>query len=102
MAKLRQAGFIVSAPRKNPLIRDSVNTVNAAILDGSGRRRLFVHPGCSVLLKSLEQQCYADKGQPDKSSDLDHPIDALRYGVWQTRNFAHADLGKAVRGIRLY
>lgn len=102
MAKLRQAGFIVSAPRKNPLIRDSVNTVCAAILDGSGRRRLFVHPGCSVLLRSLEQQCFDDHGQPDKSNDLDHPIDALRYCVWQTRNFAHAELGKAVRGIRLY
>jgi hypothetical protein len=51
MAKLRQAGFIVSAPRKNPLIRDSVNTVNAAILDGTGRRRLHVHPSCTVLLK---------------------------------------------------
>jgi len=102
MAKLRQAGFIVSAPRKNPLIRDSVNTVNAAILDGTGRRRLHVHPSCTVLLKSLEQQCFDDHGQPDKSNDLDHPIDALRYCVWQTRNFAHADLGKAVRGIRLY
>lgn len=102
MAKLRQAGLIVSAPRKNPLIRDSVNTVNAAILDGSGRRRLFVHPSCTVLLKSLEQQCYDDHGQPDKSSDLDHPIDALRYCVWQTRNFAHAEVGQAVRGIRLY
>ena len=102
MAKLRQAGFIVSAPSKNPLIRDSVNTVNAAILDGSGRRRLFVHPSCSTLLRSLEQQCFADNGQPEKSNDLDHPADALRYCVWQTRNFAHAEFGKAVRGIRLY
>jgi hypothetical protein len=40
--------------------------------------------------------------QPAETERLAHPIDALRYCVWQTRNFAHAELGKAVSGIRLY
>lgn len=99
---LRQAGFKVDPPSTNPTIRDSVNVVSAALLNGRGERSLFVHPRCSQVIRSLEQQTYDDKGSPDKGSGLDHMADAVRYLAWRTLHFGHRDAGKPVPGIRLY
>lgn len=99
---LRQAGFKVDAPPSNPSIRDSVNVASAALLNGRGERSLFVHPRCSQVIRSLEQQTYDDKGSPDKGSGLDHMADCIRYLCWRTVHFGHRDAGKPVPGIRLY
>lgn len=98
---LRRAGLKVDAPSKNPQVRDRVSAMNAAVLDGTGTRRLYVAPQCSGLLKSLEQQVYVD-GAPDKASGLDHLADACGYALWQMGHFAYADYGKPVKSIRLY
>jgi len=99
---LRQAGLRVDAPSTNPSIRDSLNVVNAAILNGRGERSLFVHHRCTQVIRSLEQQTYDDHGSPDKGSGLDHMADCIRYLSWRTLHFGHHGVGKAVRGIRVY
>jgi PBSX family phage terminase large subunit len=99
---LRQAGLKVDAPSSNPPIRDTLNVVNAALLNGRGERSLFIHPRCSQVIRSLEQQTYDDHGTPDKGSGLDHMADCVRYLCWRSLNFGHKGIGKAVGGIKLY
>jgi hypothetical protein len=68
---------------KNPLVKNRVGSVNAMIKNGVGLRRLFINTDrCKSLTKSLEQQGYDSSGSPDKSTGLDHIVDALGYFVW--------------------
>lgn len=99
---LRQAGLKVDAPSSNPGVRDSTNVVCAALLNGRGERSLFIHHRCSQVIRSLEQQTYNDRGEPDKGSGLDHMADCIRYLCWKTLHFGHQSIGRAVRGIAVY
>lgn len=84
LAILRQAGFAVRVNDANPAVKDRVNAVNAMILNGEGKRRLMVNTDrCPHLTENLEQQCYDDNGEPDKSSGDDHLNDALGYFINQ-------------------
>jgi len=75
---LKKAGFTVRARSKNPFVRDRVAAVNNAF----NNRRLFVDTErCPELTEALEQQVYGKNGAPDKSSGLDHIVDALGYMV---------------------
>lgn len=79
-ALLRQAGFRLAVDSTNPLVRDRVNCVCAVILNAAGLRRLKVNPlMCPTLTSGLEQQAYDKNGIPDKSSGLDHCLDAAGY-----------------------
>jgi len=76
LAILRQAGFNIRAPRKNPAIKDRINASNAAFSQG----RVKVNPRkCSELVKCLEQQAYDKNGYPDKQGGFDHINDAASY-----------------------
>lgn len=85
LALLRQADFTVLNNPSNPLVRDRVLAVNIMICAGIGslmRRRLFVNPDtCPAFAEGLEKQAYNDKGEPDKSSGLDHAVDAGGYFI---------------------
>lgn len=77
---LRDAGFKVQAPSTNPRVKDRVNAVNALILNDKGIRRLKVNVNaCPTYVEGLEQQCYDDHGEPDKSTGHDHTNDASGY-----------------------
>lgn len=77
---IRQAGLTVRVNSTNPAIADRVNAVNALILNGQGERRLKVNTHrCPHLTDGLEQQAYDKNGMPDKSSGVDHVIDAAGY-----------------------
>lgn len=77
---IRQAGLSVRVNATNPAIADRVNAVNALILNGEGVRRLKVNTHrCPHLTDGLEQQSYDKNGMPDKSSGVDHVIDAAGY-----------------------
>lgn len=77
---LKQAGLTVRVNSTNPAIVDRVNAVNALILNGAGERRLKVNTNrCPQLTDALEQQAYDKNGMPDKSSGVDHIIDAAGY-----------------------
>lgn len=79
---LRQARMIVLAPNANPAVKDRVMSVNALIGDESRPRKLKVNPDtCPGLIEAFEQQCYDKNGEPDKSSGLDHVLDAAGYFI---------------------
>lgn len=78
---LRQAGFTVLVNGRNPAVKDRVLATNNMI-HSQGVRRLFVNTdNCPALTESLEKQAYDKNGEPDKSSGLDHVIDAATYFI---------------------
>lgn len=81
-AILKRAGFKIIAPTQAPPIVDRVNEVNALACNADGVRRLYVHPRCKALIRSLAQLAYKDGASViDKGSGLDHMADALGYLV---------------------
>jgi hypothetical protein len=85
-AILRKSGLKVSTPKSPWKIRDKVNCVNTAILDGTGTRRLYIHPRCKETIKSLRTLVYDDNGLPNKKLGVDHCFDALGYLCLQKFN----------------
>lgn len=78
---LRQAGFTVLVNSRNPAVKDRVLATNNMI-HSQGVRRLFVNTdACPALTESFEKQAYDKNGEPDKSSGLDHVIDAATYFI---------------------
>ena len=82
LAILRHAGFHVIAPRKAPAVVDRINALQALLMNGAGRRRLFVHPGCRQTIKSLEGQTYKEGTSQPMKDGTDHMADAAGYLVW--------------------
>jgi len=75
---LKLAGFRVKALQANPLIKERVQSVNAMF----EKKMLFVNTkNCPETTEALEQQAYDKNGLPDKSMDIDHPLDALGYRI---------------------
>lgn len=85
LALLRNAGFRVLAPSRNPSIRDRVVSVNAMLCNAKGERRLLVNAEkCPKLVEDLEKQVYDDNGMPEKGdgeNGHDHRPDALGYFI---------------------
>ena len=81
-AILSNAGFEVRAPRAASPVVDRINTVQAALKNADGDRRIYAHPRCKHLVKALDGLTYVEGShQPDKSGGLDHITDALGYLV---------------------
>ena len=79
-AIIRSFGFGLIAHKKAPLVVDSINDVNAMLLNAAGRRRLYVRPECEEVINCLDGLLYKEgTSQPDKDSGHDHMTDALRY-----------------------
>ncbi|MEO0376334.1 MAG: terminase, partial [Cyanobacteria bacterium P01_A01_bin.17] len=72
---LTDAGFKVRAKKKNPPIRDRINSMNA----GFEKSYKVSIEGCPEYVRCLEQQAYDKRGEPDKTQDLDHLPDAGGY-----------------------
>ena len=78
---LRQAGFTVLVNSRNPAVKDRVLSTNNMI-HSQGVRRLYVNTdNCPALTESFEKQAYDKNGEPDKTSGLDHVIDAATYFI---------------------
>jgi hypothetical protein len=78
---LRSYGLQVLVNSRNPFIKDRVLSVNAMI-HNLGARRYFVNAQyCPSLVESLEKQCYAKTGEPDKAGGFDHVVDATGYFI---------------------
>jgi hypothetical protein len=81
LALLRQAGFNVLNNPANPAVKDRVLSMNI-MLAGCSRGKLFVNEiACPLFAEALEKQAYNDKGEPDKTTGLDHPNDAGGYFI---------------------
>lgn len=79
---IKQGGFRVKAPRKNPDVRDRVNSVNSLY----AKDRLFINPvTCPETHSAALQQIYNDKtGLPEKyntPASIDDYNDAVGYPV---------------------
>ncbi|HEY8667833.1 MAG TPA: hypothetical protein VIL86_14290 [Tepidisphaeraceae bacterium] len=79
VALLRRAGFIVKS--RGSQIVAGLELIRAALLSGSGEKRLFIHPRCKRLIAAMTGYHYADGGSelPVKDGVYDHLVDALRY-----------------------
>ncbi len=86
---LRNAGFVVKAPRAHNAIKDGVNAVNSMLCNAAGEQRFFVDPRCKRLIECLERHNYKEGTTvPDKTAGYDHLTDAARYYfdyVWPVR-----------------
>jgi hypothetical protein len=81
MSALRQAGFKVVVDNSNPAVGDRINSMNAMFLNANGERRYLVNTRmCPFYTRCLEQQAWV-KGEPDKSNNVDHPLDAGGYFI---------------------
>lgn len=81
IAILKQAGFRVCVNTTNPAVKDRVLSMNR-MLHHEGTRRYRVNvERCPQLVESLEKQAYDKNGEPDKSSGLDHILDAAGYFI---------------------
>ena len=79
---LKEAGFNVNAPLKNPPVRDRIVSVNTAFCNSKNERKLYVNTSrCPILTSNLNEQAYDDNGNPRKSNNVDHMLDALGYFV---------------------
>jgi hypothetical protein len=97
LSLLRDAKFSVMVNGSNPAVKDRVLATNRMI-HINGERRLRVNVDrCPSLVEALEKQCYDKNGEPDKSTGLDHIIDAATYMVAyrfpiQSRNTQQTDM----------
>lgn len=81
LSLLRSAGFTVLVNSANPAVKDRILAMNRMIHAG-GVRRMRVNPdGCPLFTEALEKQAYDKNGEPDKTTGLDHVIDAGSYCI---------------------
>jgi Terminase large subunit, T4likevirus-type, N-terminal/Terminase RNaseH-like domain len=78
---LKAAGFRVCNNASNPAVKDRILAFNA-LINKNFIRRYRVNPEkCPNLVESLEKQAYNKNGEPDKTTGLDHILDAAGYMV---------------------
>ena len=78
---LRQAKFTVLAHSSNPFIKDRVAAFNKMIHKEGKRQYKINVDKCPHLTEGLEKQAYDKNGEPDKTSGLDHVLDAAGYFI---------------------
>ena len=83
---LKQYQFHVVANRKNPMVIDSVNSVNRMLRDANGTIRMYIHPRCKKTIRSLSATQWkdgliSDDAKIDKTMGSEHWSDALRYAT---------------------
>lgn len=77
---LKNAGFQVIVNHSNPPVKDRINSMNGMFCNAMGQRRYLVnHHKCPTYTASLEQQAWAENGEPDKTTGHDHTNDAGGY-----------------------
>ena len=100
---IRDAGFRVNAPKKNPPIRQRVVSTNVMFMDGHGERRLMINgTTCPYTVECLEKQVYTENGDPEKdNTGTDDMLDALTYCIDRIHGLAKptASVGRMRFGI---
>lgn len=81
-AKLKQAGFTLRVNPSNPPVGDRINSMNAMFCNSLNQRRYLVNTRtCPTYANALERQGWVN-GEPDKSNNIDHPLDAAGYLIF--------------------
>lgn len=79
---LKEAGFIVKARSKNPLIKDRVKNMNRMFCDANGERKYMINTHkCVEYTDALEKLAFDKNGEPNKNSGFDHITDAGGYFI---------------------
>ena len=78
---LHQAKFVVLHNPANPAVRDRLLSVNAQICNAEVRSLKVNVDKCPSFVAGLEKQAYDKNGEPDKTSGLDHAVDAGGYFI---------------------
>lgn len=78
LSLLRQARFVVCVNPSNPAVKDRVLSMNKII---ESRDYRINADTCPEYVEGLEKQAYDKHGEPDKTSGLDHAIDAGGYFI---------------------
>jgi hypothetical protein len=77
---LQNAGFKVVVDSINPVVTDSIASVNGLLCNRSGQRRLLIDKKCRQIRESMLKYVYKDgTRQPDKDNGFDHMADCVRY-----------------------
>ena len=77
---LRQNGFTVKSPGRNPPVKDRIAAVNSALKSSKGHTKLYINNTTRRLIECVEKQTYkGDTRVPDKDSGYDHLVDSLGY-----------------------
>lgn len=93
---LKDAGFVISAPKKNPPVRNRIVSMNSAFCNALQQRHLLINQRtCPNLSANLLEQAYDKNGVPLKTNNVDHLPDALGYLVYKVMG---VDRPKAVIG----
>ena len=78
----RVGGFHVVVPSGVYAVKDKINGLNTLLKAADGSRRLFIHPRCKMLIRSLRGLQYKEGTQlPDQASEFSHLCDAVGYLV---------------------
>lgn len=78
----RDGGMHVYTPPGVYAIADKVNSLNTLLKAADGTRRVFIHPRCKQLIRSLRGLCYKEGTTlPDQASEFSHICDAIGYLV---------------------
>lgn len=75
---LKDAGFVIKAPYKNPLRKDRWNAVNGHLKPADGVVRLTIEPSCKKLIAYLAGYSH---NLMSKQEEMSHLTDALGYPV---------------------
>ena len=82
LAILEEAGFRVVANKSNPFVKERILAMNRAFCDNDNNRDYLVNiDKCPNYADCLEQQTWADNGEPDKTQNNDHMNDAGGYFI---------------------
>jgi len=97
---LKEAGFRVNAPKKNPPVRNRIVSLNTLFRNANGAITLYINSSkCPTLMSNLLEQSYDKNGNPLKTHNVDHMIDALGYVAH--RIFGVDSLKSRVRRFRI-
>lgn len=79
VGRLRAEGYTVLC--RSSQIADGLELIRAVLRPAAGPPRLFIHPRCQKLIKSLRCYHYSrpHDHNPHKDGENDHAVDALRY-----------------------
>lgn len=79
--KLLRDEFTVCVNKTNPMVRDRVIAMNVKFLHESKPEYFINVAKCPHYVQGLEKQCYDKNGEPEKSTGVDHCIDAGGYFI---------------------
>lgn len=81
--RFKKAIRFITFPPANPGHANSLNCLNAYVLNAAGERRLLIDPKCKHLTQDMQNARYKQGTRSiDKSSYDPHMLDSLRYITW--------------------